>query len=139
MLKLACQSNGLINAVNSREKEVGQISPLAYDYVPTTEVYDRLDEIYRVDVNWQEDYKSTPSVDLSVPSIKKSLERIRIAHNDKSTDGIEYHLCFWNSTRTLIKPQCKSLKLNSEEIWTQRKEVDITFCCQNCYILIGLI
>lgn len=109
---------------------MGQISPLAYDYVPTTEVYDRLDEIYRVDVNWQEDYKSVPSVDMSVPSIKKSLERIRVAHNDKSTDGIEYHLCFWNSTRTLIKPQCKSLKLNSEEIWTEQKEVHTTLCCQ---------
>ncbi|CAO3640002.1 unnamed protein product [Mucor fragilis] len=83
-----------------REKEVGQISPLAYDYVPTTEVYERLDEIHRADVNWQEDYKSIPSVDMSVSLIKKSLERIRIAHNDKSTDGIEYHLCFG----TLLEP-----------------------------------
>ncbi|KAI8641132.1 hypothetical protein BD408DRAFT_483669 [Parasitella parasitica] len=125
-----------------REKELGQISPLAYDYVPTTEVYDRLDEIYRVDVSWQEEHKITSSIDMSVPAIKKSLERIRVAHNDKATDGIEYHLYFWNSTRTLIKPQCKSLRLNFEEIWTTKKErvvsegfmhVDVTEELKKCF------
>jgi hypothetical protein len=109
---------------NSREKEPGQLSPLAYDYVPTTEVYDRLDEVYRIDFDWQEKmYTGTSSIDLPISALKKSVDRIRIWHNDRSTEGIEYHLYFWNSTLTLLKPQCKSLRLNSKEIWSDKKQV----------------
>jgi hypothetical protein len=53
------------------------------------------------------------------------MDRIRIAHNDKPAEGIEYHLCFWNSTLTLLKPQCKSLRLNSNEIWSDKKQVRV--------------
>lgn len=51
------------------------------------------------------------------------MDRIRSAHYEKSFENIEFHLYFWNSTRTLLKPQCISVKLNSQDIWTPEKEV----------------
>jgi hypothetical protein len=99
--------------------------PLAYDYVPTTEVYERLDELYRIDVNWQEKEEKSikPYIEIPISHLKKSMDRIRAANFEKSIENIEYHLYFWNSTRTLIKPYCKSLKMNIEEIWDDKKEV----------------
>ncbi|KAI7887666.1 uncharacterized protein EV154DRAFT_605456 [Mucor mucedo] len=102
-----------------REKDLGPI-PLAYDYVPTTQVYERLDELYRIDVNWQQN--TAPCIDVPIPLLKKSMDRIRAGNFKKSNEHVEYHLYFWNSTRTLLKPQCKSLLLNHQEIWSKEKE-----------------
>ncbi|KAI8977508.1 hypothetical protein BDF20DRAFT_875278 [Mycotypha africana] len=156
--------------------------PLAYDFVPTTEIFDRLDEIIRVDVDdmssshssttdQQKQHKpqddcgpltipfpphpihnnsssilnsndngcmtssssSSSSLSstfkviyLSVSSLRKSIDRVRSANPMDTFSGhahlMEYHLCFWNSTRTLVKPHCKSLKLQSKEIWTEKDE-----------------
>ncbi|KAI8047732.1 uncharacterized protein B0P05DRAFT_592524 [Gilbertella persicaria] len=104
-----------------REKQTGRLDPLAYDSVPTTEVYDRLDEVYRIDVDWQDQDNPTCSVDIPISVLKKSMERIHIARYHQE-DQKEYHLCFWNSTRTLIKPQCTSLRLDSYEIWNDRQK-----------------
>ena len=103
-----------ITYVKSREKDLGPI-PLAYDFVPTTEVYDRLDELYRIDVEWQEDMAKLPCIEIATSSLRKSMDRIRGAHSDKCLDNVEFHMYFWNSTKTLVKPTCRSLKLNSKE------------------------
>lgn len=66
-----------------------------------------------------------PCIEIPITILKKSIERIRAANFIKPIENVEYHLYFWNSTRTLLKPQCKSLLLNNQEIWTDEKEVSI--------------
>lgn len=111
----------------SREREIGQLNPLAYDFVPTTEIFDRLDEIYRLDIDWYSISKDKHNtIQLPISTIKKSIERIKFANYEKPIDSIEYHLYLWNSTRTLLKPHCKSLKINLEEVWTEKHEVRVT-------------
>lgn len=92
--------------------------------MPTTEIFDRLDEIYRLDIDWYSISKDKHNtIELPISTIKKSIDRIKFANHEKPIESIEYHLYLWNSTRTLLKPHCKSLKLNSEEIWTYKHEV----------------
>jgi hypothetical protein len=106
---------------------------LAYDYVPTTEVYERLDELYRIDINYQEQSTCSPCIEIPIMTLKKSMDRIKSANFEKPIEHIEFHLYFWNSTRTLIKPQCKSLLLNSKDIWSKRKEVT-QYKKRNCFV-----
>ncbi|CEI85683.1 hypothetical protein G6F70_005651 [Rhizopus microsporus] len=106
-----------------REKEYGTVDPLAYDYVPTTEMFERLDEVFRVDVNWQnEERLSKHTIKIPVHTLKKSIDRIDAVNDNKSIQNIEYHLYLWNSTKTLLKPLCKSLIINSNQIWTGRQQ-----------------
>ncbi|GAA5814905.1 hypothetical protein MFLAVUS_008408 [Mucor flavus] len=100
-----------------REKDTG-LTPLAYDYVPTTEVYERLDELYRMNIDWKEN----TAIEIPICTLKRAIDRIRAANFMKPFEFIEYHLYFWNSPRTLLKPQCKSLCLNQREIWSEKKE-----------------
>lgn len=116
------QSFNILSKSFSREKDAGPI-PLAYDYVPTTEVYERLDELYRMNV----DLKEKTTFDISTSTLKRAIERIRAANFTKHFEYIQYHLYFWNSTRTLLKPQCTSLCINNHEIWTEKKEVTYYF------------
>jgi hypothetical protein len=124
----ACKAKNLAYADyrECREREIGQLNPLAYDFVPTTEIFDRLDEIYRLDIDWYSISKDKHNtIQLPISTIKKSIERIKFANYEKSIDSIEYHLYLWNSTRTLLKPHCKSLKINLEEVWTEKHEKTI--------------
>lgn len=115
-------NNKKLTPKTSREKDVGPI-PLAYDYVPTTDFYERLDELYRIDVDWQQN--TMPCIEVPIALLKKSIDRIRTANSMKPIENVEYHLYFWNSTRTLLKPQCKSLLLNDQEVWSEEKEVRV--------------
>jgi hypothetical protein len=88
-----------------------------------------------LDIDWYSIPKQKQNtIELPIPAIKKSIERIKYANYEKPIDSIEYHLCLWNSTRTLLKPHCISLKLNSEEIWTEDHEVSKTLCKVICLI-----
>ncbi|KAI9480874.1 MAG: hypothetical protein EXX96DRAFT_481419, partial [Benjaminiella poitrasii] len=97
-----------------REKEIGHINPLAYDYVPTTEIYDRLDEVYRLDIDWNKNYTGCLSIDMSSTALKRSIERIRTAHNDKPNENIEYHLCFMHVDITEKLIECLAKKPSTE-------------------------
>ncbi|KAG1216008.1 hypothetical protein G6F35_010049 [Rhizopus arrhizus] len=103
-----------------REKEVNSSDPLAYDHVPTTEMFERLDEVFYVDVNWQ-DERYTPCIEIPISVLKRSIDRVNASNNHKPIENIVYHLYLWNSTRTLIKPQCRSLIFDSSQIWTDEK------------------
>jgi hypothetical protein len=102
------------------------VDPLAYDYAPTTEMFERLDEVFRVDVNWQNEQRlSKHTIKIPVHILKKSIDRIDAVNDNKSIQNIEYHLYLWNSTKTLLKPLCKSLVINSNQVWTRRQQVNI--------------
>lgn len=81
--------------------------------------------MYRIDVNWQQEEEKNikPCIEIPISTLKKSMDRIRAANFEKNMENMEYHLHFWNSTRTLIKPFCKSFRLNAQEIWDDKKEV----------------
>jgi hypothetical protein len=107
---------------SSREKDLGPI-PLAYDLVPTTDVFERLDEIYRSDVNWQEENNSDLIGKITIPIsyLKKSIDRVCTPYKRKR--DIRYHLCLWSSKHILIKPQCHALYFNSEDTWLNQDKV----------------
>lgn len=106
-----------------REKEPESLDPLAYDYVPTTEMFERLDEVYYVDVDWQDKQDiSEHCIDVPVSLLKKSIDRVDVSNSHKPLENIVYHLYLWNSTRTLIKPECKSLIFDSNQVWGNEKQ-----------------
>ncbi|KAI8370031.1 hypothetical protein EDC96DRAFT_502803 [Choanephora cucurbitarum] len=119
----ACKAKNIAYADyrESRKKDTKQADPLAYDSVPTTEVYDRLYEVYRMDVDWQDREKTDCSIRIPVSVFRKSIERTQFIHQ-KQKSAIEYHLCFWNSTRTLIKPLCRSLRFDNQEVWDEKHQ-----------------
>ncbi|KAI7899528.1 uncharacterized protein BX663DRAFT_441075, partial [Cokeromyces recurvatus] len=95
-----------------REKEIGHINPLAYDYVPTTEMYEHLDEIYRIDIDWNSNYTGSLSIDLSSTELKRSIERIQFSFNDKSMVEGFMHV---NITKSLKECLVDSLLNHSKE------------------------
>lgn len=101
---------------------MNSLDPLAYDHVPTTEIFERLDEVFYVDVNWQ-DERYTPCIEIPISVLKRSIDRVNASNNHKPIENIVYHLYLWNSTRTLIKPQCRSLIFDSNQVWTDEKQV----------------
>ncbi|KAI9245433.1 hypothetical protein BY458DRAFT_528833 [Sporodiniella umbellata] len=106
-----------------RENEEESVDPIAYDHVPTTEMFERLDEVYAVNVDWQdkEDIKEH-TLYLPVSCLQKAINRVDFVNRHRPLENVAYHLYLWNSPRTLIKPQCRSLQFDTFEVWNQAAE-----------------
>ncbi|KAI8879433.1 hypothetical protein K501DRAFT_325535 [Backusella circina FSU 941] len=124
-----------------RERDLGP-APLAYDLVPTTDIFERLDEIYRSDVNWQEEsnYDLIGKISIPISYLKKSIDRVCSQY--KHEKDVRYHLCLWSSNHILIKPQCNALYFNSENTWLDQDKniidegfmhIDVTSKIRTCF------
>ncbi|KAI8363919.1 hypothetical protein BD560DRAFT_473547, partial [Blakeslea trispora] len=81
----ACKAKNIAYADyrESRKKDSKQVDPLAYDSVPTTEVYDRLYEVYRTDVDWQHQDNKNCSIKIPMSIFRKSMERTQFVHQNQ--------------------------------------------------------
>ncbi|EIE87211.1 hypothetical protein G6F46_009263 [Rhizopus delemar] len=112
-----------------REKEMNSLDPLAYDHVPTTEIFERLDEVFYVDVNWQ-DERYTPCIEIPISVLKRSIDRVWTDEKQRTVKEGFMHidiseqikLCIQgkyrnNSTLDHTKPKlpnCQSIQIQFE-------------------------
>lgn len=92
----------LIILCNFSRSPQARLVDLAYDQLPTTDKYERLDELFRSEVTWhQEDSKSGYSI--SIPL--KKLNRSVITEGHASSNiNVRLFLYLWSSERMVWSP-----------------------------------
>ncbi|KAI8384630.1 uncharacterized protein BYT42DRAFT_563136 [Radiomyces spectabilis] len=84
---------------------------LAYDKLPTSDIFERLEELARIPVNWNGD-----NAQVTIPSKKLS------AFIASAQPNVRLHLFLWLSDRTFLTPNCTSLIINGKETWNKTDE-----------------
>ncbi|KAG0868924.1 hypothetical protein G6F16_007677 [Rhizopus arrhizus] len=91
---------------------------LAYDRLPTTDKYERLDELFRTEVDWHHD-----KVSVSIPL--KRLNRAAVVEGHASSDfNVRLFLYLWSSERLPWLPETLQQIAIDNEDWQALTETD---------------
>jgi hypothetical protein len=87
---------------------------LAYDQLPTTDKYERLEELYRTDVNWYKEDINSRQYTIEIP-LKKLNRSIVVEGHATSNLNVRLFLYLWSSERMAWNPTSISLNVDKNE------------------------
>lgn len=94
-----------------------KIIDLAYDQLPTSDKYERLDELFRSDVNWFKSPSKDGCYSLGIP-LKKLNRSVVVEGHASSNINVRLFLYLWTSERMAWTPT------TDIELFVESKKID---------------
>ncbi|KAG2199373.1 hypothetical protein INT47_001555 [Mucor saturninus] len=103
-----------------------KVTDLAYDQLPTTDKFERLEELFKSSVDWHQRQQDEYTIDIPLKKLNRS---IVVEGHASSKLNVRLFLYLWSSEHMAWKPQAFSLSVDGKECITedQRKLNDYGF------------